>query len=153
MYKSSTRICSDSRAVPPLEHSRLIRIFWQPHLHSILCYLANLSMSVTSVHHASGLGSAAYIEELEMNVVPQKTDGSQSVHTINEPSRNLSQASFKLSQTKSQRKWTNVQFASCCFSLFLAGWNDGTTGPLLPRIQEDYHVRTQAAHFSAKCDC
>ena len=31
-------------------------------------------------------------------------------------------------------------FATMCGSLFLAGWNDGTTGPLLPRIQEVYHV-------------
>ena len=27
-----------------------------------------------------------------------------------------------------------------CWSLFLAGWNDGSTGPLLPRIQTVYHV-------------
>lgn len=35
---------------------------------------------------------------------------------------------------------SRVQFAALCWSLFLAGWNDGTTGPLLPRIQEVYHV-------------
>lgn len=34
-----------------------------------------------------------------------------------------------------------VVFATMCGALFLAGWNDGTTGPLLPRIQEVYHVR------------
>ncbi|KAI0087348.1 MFS general substrate transporter [Irpex rosettiformis] len=33
-----------------------------------------------------------------------------------------------------------IQFAVLCWTLFLAGWNDGTTGPLLPRIQENYHV-------------
>lgn len=33
-----------------------------------------------------------------------------------------------------------IHFATMCFALFLAGWNDGTTGPLLPRIQEVYHV-------------
>ncbi|KAI0074463.1 MFS general substrate transporter [Panus rudis PR-1116 ss-1] len=33
-----------------------------------------------------------------------------------------------------------IQYAVLCFSLFMAGWNDGTTGPLLPRIQEVYHV-------------
>ena len=33
-----------------------------------------------------------------------------------------------------------IHFATMCSSLFLAGWNDGTTGPLLPRIQEVYHV-------------
>ncbi|KAI0701345.1 MFS general substrate transporter [Cytidiella melzeri] len=33
-----------------------------------------------------------------------------------------------------------LQFASLCFTLFVAGWNDGTTGPLLPRMQTNYHV-------------
>jgi hypothetical protein len=35
-----------------------------------------------------------------------------------------------------------LQFASLCWTLFLAGWNDGTTGPLLPRMQTHYHVCT-----------
>ncbi|KAK0454062.1 MFS general substrate transporter [Desarmillaria tabescens] len=34
----------------------------------------------------------------------------------------------------------HVQFAALCWCMFLAGWNDGTTGPLLPRIQEVYDV-------------
>ncbi|KIM81491.1 hypothetical protein PILCRDRAFT_71905 [Piloderma croceum F 1598] len=33
-----------------------------------------------------------------------------------------------------------MQLASLCFSLFLAGWNDATTGPLLPRIQNVYNI-------------
>ena len=36
------------------------------------------------------------------------------------------------------RAW--LQFAACSWTLFMAGWNDGSTGPLLPRIQEVYHV-------------
>lgn len=31
-------------------------------------------------------------------------------------------------------------FTTMCGALFLSGWNDGATGPLLPRIQEVYHV-------------
>ncbi|KAA1472113.1 MFS general substrate transporter [Dentipellis sp. KUC8613] len=34
----------------------------------------------------------------------------------------------------------NVQFASLCLTMLLAGWNDASTGPLLPRIQAVYHV-------------
>ncbi|KAG7448657.1 MFS general substrate transporter [Guyanagaster necrorhizus] len=34
----------------------------------------------------------------------------------------------------------HVQFTALCWCMFLAGWNDGTTGPLLPRIQEVYDV-------------
>ncbi|KAF8966641.1 MFS general substrate transporter [Flammula alnicola] len=42
--------------------------------------------------------------------------------------------------TRQQRNLARVQFVALCWTLFLAGWNDGTTGPLLPRIQEVYHV-------------
>ena len=35
----------------------------------------------------------------------------------------------------------HLQLLANCWSLFLAGWNDGTTGPLLPRMQEVYGVR------------
>ncbi|KAE9403958.1 MFS general substrate transporter [Gymnopus androsaceus JB14] len=33
-----------------------------------------------------------------------------------------------------------IQLAALYWCLFLAGWNDGSTGPLLPRIQEVYNV-------------
>ena len=46
-----------------------------------------------------------------------------------------------VSNTRAHRVRANIQFTSLCYSLFLAGWNDGTTGPLLPRIQQVYHVR------------
>lgn len=32
-------------------------------------------------------------------------------------------------------------FTTMCGALFLSGWKDSATGPLLPRIQEVYHVR------------
>ncbi|EIW55070.1 MFS general substrate transporter [Trametes versicolor FP-101664 SS1] len=38
------------------------------------------------------------------------------------------------------RRKARIQFATLCWSIFVAGWNDGTTGPLLPRLQEVYHV-------------
>ncbi|KAI0370516.1 MFS general substrate transporter [Pilatotrama ljubarskyi] len=33
-----------------------------------------------------------------------------------------------------------IQFGTLCWSIYVAGWNDGTVGPLLPRLQEVYHV-------------
>ncbi|KAJ8078960.1 hypothetical protein PM082_013244 [Marasmius tenuissimus] len=33
-----------------------------------------------------------------------------------------------------------LQLAALFWTMFLAGWNDGSTGPLLPRIQAVYHV-------------
>ena len=54
---------------------------------------------------------------------------------------------------KARRKAT-IQFLALCWSLFTLGWNDGTTGPLLPRIQSVYHVRMRslvhACHLSVE---
>ncbi len=41
--------------------------------------------------------------------------------------------------TMRRRGW--IQFAALCLAIYVAGWNDGTLGPLLPRLQEVYHVR------------
>ena len=40
-----------------------------------------------------------------------------------------------------RKQKAHVRFLALCWSLFLIGWNDGSTGPLLPRIQSVYHVR------------
>jgi len=42
--------------------------------------------------------------------------------------------------TVQQRNMARIQLISLGWTLFLIGWNDGSTGPLLPRIQEVYHV-------------
>ncbi|KAK0234023.1 MFS transporter [Armillaria fumosa] len=44
------------------------------------------------------------------------------------------------SRSQSYRRQANLQFAAVCWSFFLGGWNDGTTGPLIPVIQESYHI-------------
>jgi hypothetical protein len=38
------------------------------------------------------------------------------------------------------RRKSRMHFAALCLCLFLVGWNDGSTGPLLPALQESYHV-------------
>ena len=43
--------------------------------------------------------------------------------------------------TTSMKRKSWVQFAALCFAIYVAGWGDGTLGPLLPRLQEVYHVR------------
>lgn len=48
--------------------------------------------------------------------------------------------------SKSELWKGRIQFAALCWTLFLAGWNDGTTGPLLDRIQAVYHVITTVIH-------
>lgn len=49
-------------------------------------------------------------------------------------------ANHTVVQTKAQRLRARIQFATLCWTLYVIGWNDGTTGPLLPRIQKVYNV-------------
>ncbi|KAJ7628808.1 MFS general substrate transporter [Roridomyces roridus] len=42
--------------------------------------------------------------------------------------------------SKNQILLCRIQTAALCLAVFAAGWNDGTVGPLLPRIQETYHL-------------
>ena len=39
-----------------------------------------------------------------------------------------------------QKRNSIIQFLALCWSAWLVGWNDGSTGPLLPRIQQNYQV-------------
>lgn len=43
--------------------------------------------------------------------------------------------------TPEMRKREKIVLASMLAALFTAGWNDGTIGPLLPRVQHVYGVR------------
>ncbi|CAE6433650.1 unnamed protein product [Rhizoctonia solani] len=38
----------------------------------------------------------------------------------------------------SQKEWAAI--ATCCGCLFMSGWNDATTGPLIPTIQARYNI-------------
>lgn len=49
------------------------------------------------------------------------------------------------SLTRQQRNIARIQYVTLLWSMIVAGWNDGTTGPLLPRIQEVYHVSDSSA--------
>lgn len=45
-------------------------------------------------------------------------------------------------ERRRQRRKGLLCFATLCWSFFLIGWNDGSTGPLLPTIQRHYNVCT-----------
>ncbi|KAI0642587.1 MFS general substrate transporter [Trametes meyenii] len=44
------------------------------------------------------------------------------------------------SQKAVHRRKSLVHFLALCWCVSCMGWNDGTTGPMLPRIQEHYHI-------------
>jgi hypothetical protein len=47
--------------------------------------------------------------------------------------------------SRAQRRTRRAQFAAVCLCFFISGWNDGSTGPLIPTIQRYYHVCALAA--------
>ena len=42
--------------------------------------------------------------------------------------------------TKKEARMARAQFLTLCWALFVIGWTDGSTGPLIPRIQDVYDV-------------
>ncbi|KAI0052084.1 MFS general substrate transporter [Auriscalpium vulgare] len=52
----------------------------------------------------------------------------------------LERAHTSVALTAKHRMWGKLHFAALCWCFFLEGWNDGSTGPLLPSIQHHYHL-------------
>ena len=55
-------------------------------------------------------------------------------------------------QTPAMKRKALWQFATLCLSIYVSGWNDGTIGPLLPRLQEVYNVRAPLVHRVSRSD-
>lgn len=64
---------------------------------------------------------------------------SSSVDDVDNTS-DTSRAPLRLTSKQRHNGW--IQFLTLCWCIYLVGWNDGSTGPLLPRIQEYYGVYT-----------
>lgn len=43
-------------------------------------------------------------------------------------------------RTVEQRRKSLIHFAALCWCLLVNGWNEATTGPMIPRVQERYDV-------------
>ena len=50
-------------------------------------------------------------------------------------------------ERKRQKRKTYLCFATMCWMFFLFGWNDSSTGPLLPTIQRYYNVGNKPPAF------
>ncbi|KAH0835909.1 MFS general substrate transporter [Lanmaoa asiatica] len=83
-------------------------------------------------------------DDIELNDLTRNVSADDAIATKQAPHANLKLttgvADYTVVQTKAQNLRARIQFATLCGTLYLAGWNDGTTGPLLPRIQKVYSV-------------
>jgi fucose permease len=55
--------------------------------------------------------------------------------------RDQSQNTLTSARRRNEKLLSRLQFLTLCWTLFLLGWNDSSTGPLIPRIREVYGVR------------
>jgi hypothetical protein len=60
------------------------------------------------------------------------------IETVQDSSTMRDETGQATRSKKNSREY--VQLSALYWSMFVLGWNDGSTGPLLPRIQEVYHV-------------
>lgn len=63
---------------------------------------------------------------------------------VSRPSASLVLSS---SSTHSQKRTSLTQFLVICWCIYVVGWHDGSNGPLLPRIQQEYQVRFLVVFF------
>ncbi|KAF5322629.1 hypothetical protein D9619_002070 [Psilocybe cf. subviscida] len=84
--------------------------------------------------------STKYDEELELSDSPRAglLGGPDSTSKFHDGDNHASSRLTPL--TSKQKAVSFMQFCSLCWALFLLGWIDGSTGPLLLRIQKVYDV-------------
>ncbi|CAE6402594.1 unnamed protein product [Rhizoctonia solani] len=111
-----------------------------------------LPTDILSTHPGTGRNlssksSAIYHTELPISPTPtlQQCHDHETVE-MNTFRDGATIASISPSQGPEVSAWTMslrnewIAIAACCEFMFLGGWNDGTTGPLLPAIQRYYQV-------------
>ena len=62
------------------------------------------------------------------------------VKTDDSPELENKEVSEKTPRTAAMKKKENWHIFALCFALFVAGWDGGTAGPLILRMQEYYNV-------------
>ncbi|KAJ7269868.1 major facilitator superfamily domain-containing protein [Mycena rebaudengoi] len=85
---------------------------------------------------------------IELQTLPQSSvkpsindsDGAFNANDIPPLSPSPVEAAISNPTSKQQVFRERIQLLALYWSLFIIGWNDGTLGPLLPRIQSVYHV-------------
>jgi hypothetical protein len=62
------------------------------------------------------------------------------VTPVDKQSDDLERLSVLSAKRRTQKTREKIQYVTLCWFVYLEGWNDGSNGPLLPRIQKVYGV-------------
>lgn len=85
-------------------------------------------------------GDAASKRDLEAESAVITATGTDAAQSLAEDASSAAPFASPLNRRR-QRRQAMLCFAALCWCFFLVGWNDGSTGPLLPTIQRHYDVR------------
>ena len=80
------------------------------------------------------------LDDVDVDVEVAPSFPSSLVPSVRYADETGSTASLSPAQRRVHERRVLVNFATVCLRIFMEGWNDGTTGPLLHRIQEYYGV-------------
>lgn len=100
--------------------------------------LPNIYLSERSRRPSALSGRGSYASD-----IPQLCTLSDSLKNVGEAickSRAPSTATSRKT-TAREKKAGLIQFFAICWCIYVVGWHDGSSGPLLPRIQQEYQVR------------
>lgn len=106
--------------------------------------IPSVASSFSKVDHASSVPDASLGDGIELTSLP-KSDNSQTVlrsttRSSQEADRATTEDTISPERQRTHKRNDRIQFAALCWLVFLVGWNDGTTGPLIPRMQVDYKL-------------
>lgn len=110
-----------------------------------------MEVELSTIHSRSSLPPDTAVTTLASVNDGKRTEAIE-VNAVEVEVRDASRAPSTtfVASTPAMKRKARIQFAALCWTLYLAGWNDGTTGPLLPRIQAVYHVRF-SVELTNKC--
>ncbi|KAK7048879.1 major facilitator superfamily domain-containing protein [Favolaschia claudopus] len=77
---------------------------------------------------------------VELHSLPNEPSNSRLSRTESKHAADALPVAVSDTRTQQHVFRERIQVLALCGCLFLAGWNDGTIGPLIPRIQNVYHV-------------
>ncbi|KAJ3509222.1 hypothetical protein NLJ89_g5332 [Agrocybe chaxingu] len=113
-------------------------------LHALPTYLSERSRRPSAlIRKDSDLSVTREVfrrEVLNAPITLPQTPGEESYiaePTFTEP---ISSGSSARPLTPQQKRSGAIHFLTVCWCLYLVGWNDGSTGALLPRIREQYNI-------------
>ncbi|KAG8931624.1 hypothetical protein FRC02_002446 [Tulasnella sp. 418] len=102
--------------------------------------VANSKLSLTvEPKYVEGNPSGINGDGFEMNVLGSTSHQRTRHKDSRSASANAGDPAPSVVSASTKRK-DRLYLAVLSWSLFVVGWNDGTLGPLLPRIQDHYHV-------------